>query len=353
MKTSALRAWQQWLGALVFLVSSCQLASAGDNTLLSYARPFLWLRQSLDLPPSIRVYEGFGAAQNGAPLRAWYAEIDTSDKNLQVAPFLSSNAIGREPAQNIARQNGALIAVNGGYFDMRGVPAKTFSLVMRDNRVLVPNVAQVSRSNGKYSVTRAAFGIRANGTFDVAWIAHIVDEKGVIKLYAYDEPTPNTLTQIAAPPSTIFPRGARFWDAQNAVGGGPVLISNGQIIDTYQAEAFFNSGFLSGEAYPRTAVGYTKTNRLILFAVDGKRVDWSEGLTLRQVAQEMQKLGCVEAMNLDGGGSTTFVARDRVLNRPSDDRERNVSSILAIVPKVAPIVAVQINEPSKATTPKS
>ena len=342
MNNSFFRGWIQWLGALAFLVLPCQLASAGDDSMTVAARPFLWFRQSLNLPNSVRLYQGFGQAEGGAPLRAWYADIDTRDKNLQIVPFLSQSASGRELASAMSKKAGALLSINGGYFDMQGVPAKTFSLVMREGRVLVPNIARVLRTNGRYPVTRGAFGVRADGTFDIAWIAHIADANGATQTFAYDEPTRNTPSQIADAPSATFPLGARLWDAQNAVGGGPVLISDGKIVDTYSDEAFFGAGFPSALPYGRAAVGYTKDNRLIFFVVDAKQPQHSVGLTLARLSEELQKLGCVEALNLDGGGSAALVAEGRVLNRPSDGRERDVSSILAIVPRVkTAIVAVK------------
>ena len=235
----------------------------------------------------------------------------------------------------MARKAGAYVAINGGYFDMSSKPARTYSLVMNDGRVLVPNIAQVSRPGRRYGVTRSAFGIRANRTFDVAWVAHLKDAAGNDTLYAYDEPVPHTVAVVAPEPSTVAPRGARLWDAFDAIGGGPTLISNGQIVDTYENEIFFSSGFPNDMPYPRAAIGYTRDNHLILFATDGKQPFISMGLTLARLAEEMKRLGCVEAMNLDGGGSETLVLDDRAINHPSDGQERAVTSILAIVPAAA------------------
>jgi exopolysaccharide biosynthesis protein len=97
--------------------------------------------------------------------------------------------------------------------------------------------------------------------------------------------------------------------------------------------------------YPRAAIGYTRDNHLILFATDGKQPFISMGLTLARLAEEMKKLGCVEAMNLDGGGSETLVLDGRAINHPSDGRERRITSIFAIVPAAAE------NAPPIAATP--
>lgn len=75
---------------------------------------------------------------------------------------------------------------------------------------------------------------------------------------------------------------------------------------------------------PRTAVGLTDDGKtLVILCVDGRLKQYSAGMTLKQLGEEMIKLGCTDALNLDGGGSTTMVGRDvdgnvHVLNRPSD-----------------------------------
>jgi exopolysaccharide biosynthesis protein len=145
--------------------------------------------------------------------------------------------------------------------------------------------------------------------------------------------------------------GARLWDAQDAIGAGPTLISDGQIVDTYENEVFFGSGFTSIDPYPRAAVGYTRDNRLILFATDGKQPQHSVGMTLARLSTEMQKLGSVEAMNLDGGGSETLVVNGVAINHPSDGRERNVSTCFAIVPATALVPQSSTQTSVSAPTP--
>ena len=75
--------------------------------------------------------------------------------------------------------------------------------------------------------------------------------------------------------------------------------------------------------HPRTALGLDRDARtLILVAVDGRQPGYSEGLSTRELAELMLELGCADALNLDGGGSTAMVLRDpngelRIMNRPS------------------------------------
>lgn len=111
-----------------------------------------------------------------------------------------------------------------------------------------------------------------------------------------------------------------------ATGGGPMLVENGEI--AVGEEGFPASSFVLAR-HPRTAVGRTAEGDVWLVAVDG-RSPFSLGASLQEMASIMRRLGCVEAMNLDGGGSTTLVAMGLTLNRPSGGRERPVATALLV-----------------------
>jgi hypothetical protein len=286
-------------------------------------RPFMWTPLAFDLPASIKVLSGDAVNSEGWQVKAWIADIDYTDRSLLAKSILSTSTLGRESTSSLAKKSGALVALNGGYFDMRSVPSQNYSVVISEGKLLAKNIAQATRPNGKYFLTRGAFGIRADRTFDITWLAHFDDGP-----YSLVAPLPNTPTFIAPAPTK---EAAQPWtNIAEAIGGGPVLLKNGEIQDLWQAEVFPSD--ISIKAHPRTAVGWTAKQRLILFVCDGRQPGYSAGLSTREVAQAMKDLGCVEALNLDGGGSTTFVVKDQVLNKPSDGRERNVTSILAVVP---------------------
>lgn len=294
----------------------------------SAAQPIVWNEGDWGTPPPIRVFVGFATTTDGLPIRAWYVDIDYSDTSFQVRPYLAQGLAGKEAVSSIAHRVAAYVAINGGYFDMSGQPAATFSLVKTAGQIVRKNITKVTRRNGIYYVTRSALGVRSDRSFDMAWLAHFGDD-----IYCYPEPTANSPASIAPPPTTLYPVGAAVWtDITDAIGGGPILVRDGQVRITYNEEAFFGSGFESDKPYPRTAVGYTANHHLILFVVDGKRPPYSRGLTLPEVAEEMRRLGCMAAMNLDGGGSTTLVINGTVLNQPSDGVERRVTSALTVIP---------------------
>ncbi|NLJ79620.1 MAG: phosphodiester glycosidase family protein [Firmicutes bacterium] len=122
------------------------------------------------------------------------------------------------------------------------------------------------------------------------------------------------------------------WDdlgVQQIIGGGPRLVKNGEIFLTGKEEKFQND-VLVGRA-PRTALGITADGKLLLVTVNGRKPNISVGMSLEELADLLLELGAVEAMNLDGGGSTTMVIRDLVLNLPSDGKERPVSNAILII----------------------
>ena len=112
------------------------------------------------------------------------------------------------------------------------------------------------------------------------------------------------------------------------IGGNPVLIKDGELAwDNLRGRhPIFN-------AHPRTGVGIRADGKILLVTVDGRRPRYSRGMTLLGFARLMRSLGARWALNLDGGGSTTMVVKGKVMNRPSDGRERSVGSALMLVMK--------------------
>jgi hypothetical protein len=114
----------------------------------------------------------------------------------------------------------------------------------------------------------------------------------------------------------------------NVIGGGPVLVKQGMIAVDGVEEGFQAS--FTDSKHPRTAIGRTPEGDLWLVAVDGRQ-ETGDGMTLTELAQTMKNLGCSEAMNLDGGGSTTMNVLGVTVNRPSDGQERSIADGVLIL----------------------
>ena len=223
-----------------------------------------------------------------------------------------------------------VIVMNGGYFASNGA---TVSLLYRNNVMLAPNLQSMSRSDGTSNVTfyptRSAFGEIENGKFEVNWVYTVSSGQ----TYAYPAPSPNksgvSPMQI---PSVNYPEGASIWKAKNAIGGGPVLLKNGLYKNTWEAELFDTaSGIGPTSNNPRSAIGITGDNRLIFFVCEGRnKTPNVPGFTLEEVAYILRDLGCLDAMNLDGGGSSCMLVNGQETIKPSDGTQRSVTTAIAI-----------------------
>ncbi|MGH2819627.1 MAG: phosphodiester glycosidase family protein [Actinomycetota bacterium] len=111
----------------------------------------------------------------------------------------------------------------------------------------------------------------------------------------------------------------------DVVGGNPTVVERGRVSVTRCKQSFC-------ARHPRTGVGVTAEGKILLVTVDGRRRR-SVGMTPLQFGRLFRRLGARWALNLDGGGSTTMVVRNRIVNRPSDPAgERGVSSALLVLP---------------------
>ena len=122
----------------------------------------------------------------------------------------------------------------------------------------------------------------------------------------------NATLRIAPSPSAV-----------QSVAGKEMLVDDGKVVAPR-----------GGSRAPRTMIGWNAAGDVLLVTLDGRQKGVAHGLTLIDAAELMRRLGAVEALNLDGGGSTTFVKKGKVVNRPSSTgrRERAVAVAVAIVP---------------------
>jgi hypothetical protein len=134
-------------------------------------------------------------------------------------------------------------------------------------------------------------------------------------------------------------------DLPAVIGGGPVLVQNGQVVEDPDAPAPQERD----RRHPVIAVGISRDGRSLTFVeVDGRQPNFSIGLTRPELASYMQWLGAYQAMAFDSGGSATMVARlpgqpaPIVVNSPSDGRERPVANALLVYSSAVPGPAVKL-----------
>ena len=118
---------------------------------------------------------------------------------------------------------------------------------------------------------------------------------------------------------------------ETAIAGGPVLLQNAEA-RVYNNEERKFMGKAIHDRHPRTAIGYTADGFMILLIIEGRRPGAAAGATLLQEAAILRDLGCVEALNLDGGGSSCLLINGKETIRPSDQqgRQRPVPGVLLI-----------------------
>jgi hypothetical protein len=125
---------------------------------------------------------------------------------------------------------------------------------------------------------------------------------------------------------------AEFTDvpgAREMIGGYPMLLLRGNPV--YQEEAGLRAAF-ADRRHPRAAIGVDRRGRVFIVAVDGRQPPYSDGMTLQEFSHFLTAYGITDALNLDGGGSTTLVTAGRIANRPSDSNgERAVSNALLVI----------------------
>ena len=293
------------------------------------------------------------------PVRINIVELSLGvNQGLTVEPSIASETLAsKRKISNIAERDNAIVAINGGYFKPQtGVPLGT---LMINKKVYTGPIYD-----------RVAMGIFDNG-FDMARVklkAEVKTNLGGVKIdnvnqprmlsvhtivYTpdwgeYSPPTPKYGKQIVVSngklvkvsygrnsipkdgyvivgPQKVLDKisnakkfkldvqlNPEWKNVNHIISGGPYLVKNGDVYVDMTAQKLRSVGGRN----PRTAIGYTKDNHLILLTADG-REGASIGLTLMELANLMKELGCVNAMNLDGGGSTVMYINGKVVNKPA------------------------------------
>ena len=167
-------------------------------------------------------------------------------------------------------------------------------------------------------MTRAIIGTNANGKPAAYWTS-APDASNIL---FYDRPMTTVMGgNLWGPANNGNPGPIVAWNPKNAISTGPMLVYNGKCcVDLAMNPAGYyitNFECWAKDIYPtkpdRTAVGYTSDGKIVLFICDGRIKD-SDGAYIDELALIMKGIGCVAAMNLDGGGSTAMIVNGKRLN---------------------------------------
>lgn len=216
----------------------------------------------------------------------YVADVQVKDATDIYSAF-AKNKFGRnivETTSSIAEDNDAVFAINGDYYGFR------------EDGVLIRN-GVVYRDTG----ARDGLAFYENGT-----------------MKTYDETTTSAEKLISEGVIDTF-------------SFGPALVKDGAAITNFESvkidKNMGNSSIQNSN--PRTGVGIISPNHYIFVVVDGRKEGYSKGMTLNEFSKLFEELGCTEAYNLDGGGSSTMYFMGRVVNNPlGKNQEREISDIL-------------------------
>lgn len=267
------------------------------------------------LPGGVRVYAG----QDDAPaIRAWYVRIDEDAADIETRVVVSDDTSGHETVSTFGTMPDACVAVNGGYFRVGARPAQAVGLVVRDDSILFPATRSTTRFGRPYETARAALGFTADERIEMTWATTRDDT-----LYRWPSPPRH---RPGRPAPALCHEGALRWHVRDALSAGPMLLRDGRLRITADEEVFFGTAI--PETHPRTAAGRTADGDLIVMVVDGRQPA-SRGVNLVELARLMRSAGAVDALNLDGGGSSALVVNGALINRPEGDTvQRPVLSAL-------------------------
>jgi len=298
------------------------------------------------LPSTVQVFKTTDSL-DGKPFVAYYVKAKLKDKKLD---FTTDTTLGRRltPLQFYDKNDKPLVVVNCTFFNFD--KNQNLNVVIKEGKLLGYNVHTIpmkGKDTFQYKhPVGSAIGINKGRNADVAWL--LTDSTRRFA-YASQVPSNNTFKDSISKPSfnylvnnskdfydgnVVGPmyHKLRFkkWKMKTAIGGGPVLVHEGQIKITNEEELKF-TGKAINDKHPRTCMGYTSDGYLIIMAIQGRFPGIAEGATLEQEARLLIDLGCAEALNLDGGGSSCMLVNGKETIKPSDKTgERPVPAVFLI-----------------------
>lgn len=313
---------------------------------------------------------------NGKPVRINVVEINKNiAKDFEVKPVTASNTKLNQKTtiRTMAQRANAVVAINGGFFKpQNGIPLGTLMIDKKIYTGPIYNRAALGIFENGYDTARIEFQGKITGNNKEIKIDNINQPRmlsSYVLVYTrdwgmYAPPSPkegvqlqvidNKIVTASANPLSIPENGyvivgpkrilsdlfgannvnielklSPNWEnVKHIISGGPFLVKNGGIyIDVVEERLLAISG-----RNPRSAIGYTYNNELIIVTVDGREGS-SVGMTLLELAQFMQSLGCKNAINLDGGSSTVMYVNGNIVNHPPQTGGIALSNAIVISKK--------------------
>lgn len=229
--------------------------------------------------------------------------------------------------------NGTKVAVDGLNKSLGENEAVLFSSAFGFTTLTSPQSGEISMENGSISHVsyQGSTCLPSSG-----WILSVDQEKLKELPQSVLQPSSPAFVHIELAPQLE----KQEWNSFDYIlGGCPLLIYNGKKITDFSAE--LTTDHFLFLPHPRTAVGILNDGKWIFVVVDGRQPQLSVGMTIPELATYMESLGCVYALNLDGGRSSTLVYNGNLMNHPAKDEEnkipglemRKVSDALLVLPK--------------------
>ena len=312
----------------------------------------------------------------GKPVKINLIEVDLKlAKDLKLMPALSSTTLqSKRTITTIAKNSNAIVALNGTFFKPQtGVPLGT--LMINGKMYTGPIYDRVALgifgndSVNKFDIARVQLNASISSGRETIKVDNINQPRilsSYILIYSSDwgklaPPSPKYGMQIAVENNKVtnistaqleIPKNGyvivgpaqelnkidinknvelniktspEWKNVEHIISGGPYLVKEGEIFVDMTEQKL---GAIGGRN-PRSAIGYTADENLIMVAVDG-RENSSIGMTLMELAGFMKSIGCINAMNLDGGGSTVMYVNGRVVNNPQQQGGIPVSNAIVL-----------------------
>lgn len=296
-----------------------------------------WEKQTYaGLPDDVEVYKTTSKL-NDRNFNAWYAVADPSKVDFRV---LYPETVGAKKtvASQAEAAGDCLTLINGAIYGNYNI-----GVIITEGKMTQQWHGEIegcywATNSQLYQLTRPIIGVDKDGKAGAYWVG--VPQQGTF--YYYDRPQPNVVGQAKYGKVTATsPVPAVSWEPYYAISCGPMVLydglvcaDNSMVDDTHyytNFECWDESGVYS--AHPdRSAVGVTADGKIVLFICDG-RIDASQGAYIKELGPIMKSIGCVHAMNLDGGGSTGMWLNGAGMINYKDSSWRSVKSTLGFFTK--------------------